>query len=305
MKILLILIALMIVKTVLADESRARYSFKSKNEYFELRPSDTIFFDKKNYKDSIYDYKTKGYITYSYNHPKDRYYWGLYDLRNNKKLYTIRNDSLYIETKTALISENGESIIIVDDYSDEYVNLNPDVVHFYKKEKLVKTLRLSSLLQDICIVSYSVSHMTWCFDFGLLNDSSFQIKTYDYYNYRFDLNGTLIEKKSDKRIQSNDDIVLAKIKRLKKDTYSFTIRKSIRTKYEPNEKLVLNVSDKLMRKIHGKFYGFFPSRNKKMETEFHQTFLMRDDKPIHTEFGFPIYNANFPCNMLNKEVDKN
>jgi len=304
MKILLTLVALLTVKSVLADQPRLRYSFKSTNGYFELRPSDTIFSDNKVHTDSIYNPKTKDYFILNYSH-SDRYYWGLYDLRTNKKLYTIKNDSLFIETKTAQISENGENVIIVDDYSGGFGVPNFEVVHFYRKEKLVNTITLGSLLDNMCSVSYSVSHMTWCFDFNLLTDNTFKIQTYEYFNYRFDFNGALIDKTSDNRIQPNDDIVSAKIKRLEKNRYSFEIKKSIRNKYEPDTELILSVSDKLMRKIHGRFYGFLPSRNKKMETEFYKTFVLRDNKPIHTEFGFPIYNGNNSCNIINKKTADN
>lgn len=304
MRILLTLIVFLTVKSVLADTPRLRYSFKSANGYFELKPSDTIFSDNKVYTDSIYNPKTKDYFISSYSYP-DRYYWGLYDLRTNKKLYTIKNDSLFIETKTARISENGENVIIVDDFSGGFGFPNLEVVHFYKKEELVNTLSLGSLLDNMCSVSYSVSHMTWCFGFNFLTENSFIIKTYEYFNYRFDLNGTLIGKISDDRIKSNDDIISARIKRLEKGKYSFKIDKSIRNKFEPDTEFVLNVSDKLMRKIHGKFYGFLPSRNKKMEIEFYKTFVLRDNKPIYTEFGFPIYNGDNSCNIINKKTAGN
>ena len=137
MRILLTLIVLLTVKNALADQPRLRYSFKSANGYFELRRSDTIFSDNKVYTDSIDNPKTNDYFISTYSYP-DRYYWGLYDLRTNKKLYTIKNDSLFIETKTARISDNGENVIIVDDYSGGFAIPNFEVIHFYKKEKLLK-----------------------------------------------------------------------------------------------------------------------------------------------------------------------
>jgi|GEM_PF-4627157 len=300
MRVLLTLIFLFTVKNALADQPRLRFSFKSVNGYFELRPSDTIFSDNKVYRDSIYNPKTKDYFISTYSYP-DRYYWGLYDLRTNEKLYTIKNDSLFIETKTARISDNGENVVIVDDYSGAFGIPNFEVVYFYKKEKLLKTLTLGNLLDNMCSVSYSVSHMTWCFDFNFLTDNSFKIKTYEYFNYRFDLNGVLIDKTSDSRILPNDDIVSCKIKRLEKNKYSFQINKSIRNKYEPNTVLILNVTDRLMRKIHGKFYGFLPLRNKKMETEFYKTLVLRDNRPIYSEFRFPIYNGDNSCNIINNK----
>jgi len=304
MRILLTLIALLTFKSVLADQPRLRYSFKSANGYFELKPSDTIFSDNKVYKDSIYNPKTKEYYISTYTYP-DKYYWGLYDLRTSKKLYTIKNDSLFIETKTARISENGENVIIVDDYSGGFGVPNFEVVHFYEKNKLIKTLTLGELLDNMCSVSYSTSHMRWNFDFNFSKNKLFEIKTYEFYTYTYDLNGNLIKKKSDIRIKDEDDIITAKISRLEKDKYLFKIRKSIRNKYKPETELTIMVSDKTMRKIYGKFYGFLPSRNKKMETEFYKTIIFRNNKPIYSEFRFPSYNGNQTCNIINKKTAGN
>lgn len=300
MRILLTLIALLTFKSVLADQPRLRYSFKSTNGYFELRPSDTIFSDNKVYTDSIYNPNTKEYFISTYTYP-DRYYWGLYDLRTNKKLYTIKNDSLFIETQTARISENGENIIIVDDYSGGFGIPNFEVVHFYEKDELIKKLTLGDLLNNMCSVSYSTSHMRWSFDFNFNEKKLFEIKTYEFFTYTYDLKANLIEKKSDFRIKDEDDIVSAKIRRLEKGKYSFKIQKSIRNKHEPETELIIIVSDKTMRKIHGKFYGFLYSRNKKMETEFYQTFILRNNKPIYSEFSFPSYNGNQTCNLVNEK----
>ncbi len=300
MRLVITFIILFIIQNVLADQPRLRYSFKSSNGYFELKPSDTIFSDNKIYTDSIYNSKTKKYDVSSYSY-SDKYYWGLYDLRTNKKLFTKKNDSLFIEAKTALISDNGKQIIVVDDFSGGFGFQNFEVVHFYEKNKLVKTLTLGELLDNMCSVSYSVSHMTWCFNFNFTQNNSFEIKTYEYFNYRFDLKGNLINKTSDSRIKPTDEIVTAKIKRLEKDKYSFKIRKTIRNKYQPETELVLTVSDKTMRKIHGKFYGFLPSKSKIMETEFYKTVLFRNDKPIFSELRFPIYNGNQSCNLMNEK----
>ncbi|MBU2927045.1 hypothetical protein [Winogradskyella psychrotolerans] len=304
MRILLTFLALLLVQSVFADQPRLRYSFKSSNGEFELKPSDTIFSDNKIYTDSIFNPNTKKYLISSYSYP-DRYYWGLYNLKTNKLLYKIKNDSLFIETKTALISDNGQNIIIVDDYSGGFAIPNFEVIHFYDKDELTKTLTLGELLNNMCSVSYSVSHMRWSFDFNIIEKNMFEIETYEFYNYTFDLKGNLIKKISDNRIQEKDDIVTAKIRRLEKDKYSFKIIKSIRNNHEPETELIVVISDRTIRKIHGKFYGFLPSRNKKMETEFYKTVLFKNGKPINSEFRFPTYNGKEYCNLANKKTAGN
>lgn len=294
-----IFILLLSFQNLFADQTRLSYSFKSLNGFFELKPSDTIFSDNKTYIDSTYNPSTKKHESFSYSYP-DRYFWGLYDLRNNEKLYTLKNDSLFIEFKTARISDNGKQIIIVDDNSGKFGFPHFDSVYFYKTNKLIKTLKLGDLLDNMCSVSYSISHMKWCFDFDFTEDDKFEIKTFEYFNYKFDLEGNLIEKVSDIRISATDDILTGKIKRLEKDKYSFKIKKSIRNKHEPETELIIEVSDKTMRKIHGKFYGFLPARNKRMETEFYATILFRNNEPILSEIRFPSYNGYDSCNIINK-----
>ncbi|WP_299108575.1 hypothetical protein [uncultured Winogradskyella sp.] len=194
MRILITFVIVFFFNNVFADQPRLRYSFKSSNGFYELKPSDTIFSDNKTYIDSTFNPLTKKYELFSYTYP-DRYFWGLYDLRANEKLYTLKNDSLFIEFKTARISDNGEQIIIVDDFSSKFGFPQFNAVQFHKKNKLIKTLRLGDLLDNMCSISYSVSHMRWCFDFDFIDDNKFEIKTYEYFNYIFDIEGNLVEKK--------------------------------------------------------------------------------------------------------------
>jgi hypothetical protein len=300
MKLMMIILTLLIIQFANADSSRLRYSFKSSNGYFELRPSDTLFSDNKVYSDTIQLENNETYIS-TYTYP-DHYYWGLYDVRTNEKLYTIKNEELFIEFKTALISDDGKYIVIIDDYSGGIALPCLEVVHFYEADKLVKTLNLGDLLGNMCSTSYSISHMMWCSKFKFNQENNFEIDTYDFYHYTFDLKGNLIEKKSDERIKPTDDIIVAKIKRLEKNQYSFNILMSIRNKYPTHSNLVLNIPDKTMRKVHGKFYGFLPSKNKKMETEFNSTVLLKNGNSIVPNFGVYHYNSYFSCDLLNKET---
>ena len=287
-----------IIQNIFADHSRLRYSFKSANGFYELKPSDTIFSDKKIYKDSIYNSNTKEYTINEYTY-SDRYIWSLYDLKKNKKLFTLNNsEELLISSKTALISDDGKNIIIVDDYSGGYGFKDFQVVHFYKKNKLIKHLGLKDLLSNMCSITYSVSHMKWCFSFGISVKNTFEVKTYDFYNSEYNFDGELIKRFSDERISNSEDIIFAKIKRLYKNKYRFKILKSIRNKNITNKILFIDIEDKIMRKIFGTFYGFLPARNKKMESEFYRVMLFKDNKPLLSKINFPSYNSSKICNLI-------
>lgn len=299
MRTFIFILTFLFLQKTFADQPRTRYSFKSLNSRYELKPSDTLFSDNKVYTDSIYDSKTKTYSTTSYSYP-DRYYWGLYDTQTKQKLYTIKNDSLFIEFKTAVISNDGQNIVIVDDYSGAFGYKRFEIMTFYEKDKLIKRLSLGDLIQNMCALSYSVSHMTWCsrdFDFNDRNEIT--IKTHEFYKYTFNKNGELLSKESDELIQTNDVLAVGKIKRESRNKYIVKIDFCIRGNLKPEEILELKCSDRQMKKIFGNIYGFLRSKKKAMKNEFTRTFLIRNYKIQNIDFARPIYNSYDSCNAVN------
>jgi hypothetical protein len=298
MKSFLIIILLFLTQKIFADQPRLTFSFKSKNSRFELKPSDTIFSDKTIYFDSIYNSKENKYDKTSYTIP-DKYHWGLYDTETKQKLYTITNDSLYIESKTVEISNDGQHIVIIDDYGFPLAYKNFEVVTFYHKDKLVKTLKLGDLLDNMCSVCYSVSHMTWCSSSTFNDKSEFEISTYEYYHYTFSDKGDLIKKQSDDLIKADDNLVRGKIKRKSKGIYIVKIDFCIRGNLKADEVFEFKCKDSEMKKIYGKHYGFLKSKKSFMKKEFTRTFLVRDSKIQKINFVRIQYNSPNSCNNLN------
>ncbi|HQE34387.1 MAG TPA: hypothetical protein PLZ71_10000 [Flavobacterium alvei] len=291
MRTFFLIITLFCLQKIFADQPRIRYSFKSPNLRFELKPSDTIFSDKKVYTDSIYDSKTKTYYKSSYTFP-DRYYWGLYDTQTKQKLYTIKNDSLFIEMKTAVISDDGQNIVIIDDYAGGFGFKEIEMMTFYEKDNRIKRLKLGDLIQNLCALSYSVSHMTWCSRNFKFNDrKEITIETYEFYNYTFNKNGELINKKSDALIEPNDTLAVGEIKRVGRNKYNVKVNFCIRGKLKTDEILEIECKDSEMKKIYGKLYGFLKSKNKAMTKEFTRTFLIKDSKIQKVNFPIPTYNS--------------
>lgn len=298
MRILLI-ITLFSLQKIFADQPRIRYSFKSQNLKFELKPCDTIFSDNKIYTDSKFDKKTNTYIKSSYSYP-DRYYWGLYDTETNQKLYTIKNDTLSIQMKTAIISNDGQNIVIIDDYSGGFALQELEILTFYQRDQKIKSLKLGEILENMCSVTYSVSHMRWCSrDFKFNHKNEFIINTYEFYNYTFDKNGEILSKKSDEKIDEDDNLVVGVIKRINRNKYSVVIKYCIRGELVPNETMLVECKDREMKQIYGKLYGFFKSKNKVMKNEFTRTFLIKKSKIQKVNFAIPIYNSSINCNYLN------
>jgi hypothetical protein len=295
MRTIFLIITFFCFQNTFADQPRLRYQFKSQNSKFELKPCDTLFSDKKVYTDSIYDSNTKTYFKSSYSYP-DRYYWGLYDTETKQKLYTIKNDSLFIETKTAIISNDGQNIVIIDDYTGGFGYKGFEIITFYEKDKLIKRLHLGDLIQNMCSVSYSVSHMTWCSrDFEFNESNEITIKTFEFYNYTFNKNGELINKVSSELIEPSDNLAVGIIQRNSRNRYSIKIKFCIRGNLKADEIITIETKDSEMKKIYGKLYGFLKSKNKAMKTEFTRTFLVKNSKIQKINFAIPIYNSNNNC----------
>lgn len=284
-----------------ADQPRQNFSFKSNNNLFELKPSDTIFADKTVHMDTIYT-SDNDYYLYTYT-KADNYVWSVYDLSNNRILYSIYNENIRIASKTALISNDGQYVIIVDDYSSGYGFHDLEIAYIYNRDILVKTFLLGDLLNSLCNVSYSISHMRWCNRASISSDNKIEIETNEFYTYRINTSGEIVAKTSDPRIQEGDDIVTAKIRRLERDSYEFIIRHSVRNKNAIGRTFQRNISDDFMKEIHGYFYSSRLRKKYKMETYFHRTFVLRNDQPIITGIRFPNYTTDTNCFIYNTFKD--
>jgi len=102
--------------------------------------------------------------------------WALFDARSAKPLesgsdaqvlkasytpvYELRGD---FHAKTALVSDNGNIIVVIDDFSEQEPRPDLEVLHFYNAGKLVAAYTLDDLLMDIEGVRYTASHFLWFF----------------------------------------------------------------------------------------------------------------------------------------------
>lgn len=294
-----ILICLLFVNIVFADQPRMRFSFKSANLRFELKPCDTIFSDGKIYRDSIFDKKTNSYYKSEYT-LADKYHWGLYDTKTNQKLYTIKNADLGIEMRSVEISNDGENIVIIDDFSAGIGVKSTEIVTFYKKDVLLKSLSMGDLVNNLCSLSYSVSHMRWCSNWGFDHNMNFFIDTYEFYKITTNLQGDILSKISSENIRENDNIIVAKISRLSNNKYKMEINICIRGELLGGEEIVVYCKDKKMKKIHGRFYGFLKSKNKIMERGFFETVIINNNQVKKINFAIPTYNSPQSCSYFNQ-----
>jgi hypothetical protein len=109
--------------------------------------------------------------------------WGLFDAQSAKALgsdreaqvlkashtpvYKLRGE---FRTKTALVSDDGNLVVVIDDFSEQEPRPDLEVLHFYNAGKLVAAYTLDDLLINIEGVRYTASHFVWFFSRSLRFD---------------------------------------------------------------------------------------------------------------------------------------
>ena len=112
-----------------SDDGRSRLSFKSKNGQYELSAINT----KRQKLTSI---PMSGSLM------NDSLNWGVFKDGSKESLYILKGDN--ISSKTIFVSNDGNAIVIIDDFSVAEPNDTLPVVHFYKSGSLIKVYRLNS-----------------------------------------------------------------------------------------------------------------------------------------------------------------
>ncbi len=99
---------------------------------------------------------------------------------------------------TVLVSDNGQNIVVIDDFAQGHIIDDRNALWFYNKGNLVKTHKLKTILEDTCNVSFSIWHtMRSLEDLTFSNaDSTFRLSTYEFNDYVFDtISGNILSKK--------------------------------------------------------------------------------------------------------------
>ena len=172
-KLSLLFLFLLIIHPLTADEQRITTFFESENKEFSLEL-------KK----------------------------GKWNLSNDKgkKLYSFKNKNY--ESQSIFISNDGEKIVVINDYMEGHIISDRIALSFYNKGKLQKEYRLTELVTDTTNIDRTIWHTIWCIeDFGFQkNDSLFSIATFEFREFLFDTsNGKII---SNKRPEPFDDSAL-------------------------------------------------------------------------------------------------
>lgn len=165
MKKLIMIVVLLtgIINLIFADEPRIRTEFFSSDSTYILK-----FDMEKN--------------------------WILKD-KNDQIIYKITDENF--TSMTIRVSNDGNSIVIIDDFAENHIIKDRIGLWVYHKGVLLKKYKFIDLLDDTCNVALSVWHIDWLvndYDFNL-DQSDFEFSTNEFYNYKVDLvNGEIISK---------------------------------------------------------------------------------------------------------------
>lgn len=145
-RLLLIAWFLLLAQASRADQPRLRTSFSSRNGHYTLRLVLT--------KPDTVPQPTGQQVPFRLTS------WGLFDNTTGSQLYQLETRDL-LQTKTALLSDDGETIVVVDDWSAGVPAAFWPVLSFYQHGRETHTYTLGQLLGSIYPVSESASHFSW------------------------------------------------------------------------------------------------------------------------------------------------
>lgn len=156
------LIASVILSTnTFADEGRRQLYFMSENGQYIFRSS-TI--------------ENKNIVNHTI--------WEMYDIRNQKILYTLKED---FKKYNVLISNDGQTVVAVNDYVEGVPIDKIVLMKFYYQGDLKRQVTLGEIIHDSCNVTTSIAHFRWCFDdFILQSNGRLTITTFELIQYEFD-----------------------------------------------------------------------------------------------------------------------
>jgi len=144
---------------------------------------------------------------------------------------------------TVLVSDNGQNVVVIDDcMRDRNIGENT-ALWIFKKGKLLKSYKLSELLNDTCNISRTFEGIMWTYeDYGFTDkESHFSFSTYELSEFIFDLTtGKIVQIKKPEGYDSNCLIVFGEFRKGDENRATMKILKYISGKTQENNKITFN-----------------------------------------------------------------
>ncbi|MBF9142585.1 hypothetical protein [Hymenobacter properus] len=197
-----------------ADEPRSQTNFKSKDGIYELQLLRTR-------KDTARKYINEaGKAIYPITSR-----WGMFIVATHKELYSFEESNDNIASKTALISDNGNRIAVLDDWSAGIPFYNYGVLSFYERGRKIKEYVLHDFLCSCGSISSSVSHFRWFVDYRFAPlTHSLTISTYELNTFVFDItSGQLLSKRQNPAVTNTSVLVSGLVQKIAHQHYKLTV----------------------------------------------------------------------------------
>lgn len=202
MRVMLIAMAVMAAATTYSDEPRRERRFTSSNGQYRLA-------EKSGLK------------------------WQLTD-NSGKPLYSITGT---FSSCTALVSDDGQSVVVFDDYSEQEPASNLTVLSFYNVGRLVKQYSLGELLRYSDNICASAGHWQWlqgyderqqCYveptSLASFSSNTLSFTTLELTSYRFDItNGSILERTRDPALLKGTMFAYGDVRRVAPNEYRMEI----------------------------------------------------------------------------------
>jgi len=152
--------------------------------------------------------------------------------------YSIKDNGF--TSKTVFVSDNGQNIVVINDcMGDRNIGENT-ALWIYKKGKLLKSYKLSELLNDTCNISRTFDGITWTYgDYGFTDKQShFSFSTYELSEFIFDLStGEIAQIRKPDGYDSDCLIVFGEFRKGNENYATMKILKYISGKIQENNKI--------------------------------------------------------------------
>jgi len=204
-----------------------------------------------------------------------------------------------------MISDDGQTVIIIDDYPGGSGFSSIQALHFYNRDNLVRMYSLGELVTNMCNMSRSASHFDWLTGFSAEPDGKLEIKTTEFKTIGFDAVGAITYKTDDPR-SIGAEILYGKIKRLGRNHFVLKVFQSINGTTKRGVTINLLHSDREMKKIYREYHmnGLFDSILSDLKRGFWMTFFIVEGNRIR-ETSSSTYNMPDYCNIYNKNNERN
>lgn len=175
--------------------------------------------------------------------------WRIAEKSTGEEIYRIGDyyrDGIWFSSMTLVISDDGRSVVAVNDYAEQDSQKNPDVLFFFKDGQKFKSYKLLDLVNPR-FMQFSVSHFWWVDSVKkfLISDSKIEFTTLDMNHFVFNIDdGLLISKSTDEIFAKGAIFVYGEVRSLTKNRYEIVVDCSVRGNTKTGDKISFE-SDKI------------------------------------------------------------